>query len=315
MATSDTDNVARAIKKMARRHIQRSARPKSKLSSRVSWLVEMIALGCADIAIGIVLIVLATGLKIYAMWPMLVYGGVALFGRFLFMLSIPMLKGMANLFVPIINALLMGMTVVVNAGITALDALLVTANDLINIVNAIDKGITGHKLTDASFSLVKWVNNIPQITYSEYTHALDALGATCPQYDSMPKIVEFFMKYSLHDYTCPATRELWPLPTFYSMSETSLGWSYYGDAMPNPHREGANCMAANDVTIYDVVCSGMGIGYVCIEFFFPSVVLFIVVFAIGAGVWRLLRATLYALYLALETAIDIAVLFLDIVTI
>lgn len=308
--------LTKAAKRSAQQHIQHLAATKSKSSryiKSVSWVIEMIALGCADIAIGVGLIIITTGLKVYAMWPLLFYGGVFIAARWLVLLLCPLLLELTVPIVIIINALLVGFVVVVDAAISALDIVMTGLNDVIGIINDLDRVFTGHKLTSFSFPLVKWIK-IPQITYSEFANTIKALPPTCTKFDSMPKIVVFFMRYGLHDYTCPVTRFLWPAPTFYAILETLLSWTYYGEAMPNTFKAGANCVGSQTITIYDSICASMGIGYLFTEFFFPSIVVFIVVFAIGVGVLRLLRASLYTFYLSIEVVLGVAVLFLDIVT-
>ncbi len=308
--------LTKAAKRSARQHIQHLAAANTKSSryiKSVSWVIEMIALGCSDVAIGIGLIIITTGLKVYAMWPLLFYGGVFIAARWLILLMCPLLLQLTVPIVIIINALLVGFVVVVDAAISALDIVMTGLNDVIGVINDLDRVFTGHKLTDFSFPLVKWIK-IPQITYSEFSNTIKALPPTCTKFDTMPKIMLFFMRYGLHDYTCPTVRFLWPAPTFYGILEALLSWTYYGDAMPNPSKAGANCVGSQSITVYDSICASMGIGYLFTEFFFPSIVVFIVAFAIGTGVIRLLRASLYTLYLATEVGLGVAVLFLDIVT-
>lgn len=309
--------LAKSVKRAARQHIQHLAASSSS-SSRylrgVTWIVEMLALGCADVAIGLCLVVVLTGLKIYALWPLIVFGGVLVAARWIFLLMCPLLLALTVPIVIIINALLLAFTVIVDVAITVMDAYMMYINAIITVINDLDKIFTGHKLTNFSFSLVKWIT-IPPITYSEFERTIKALPPTCTEFDSMPKIVLFFMRYGIHEYTCSAVRFLWPLPTFYDTTETLLGWSYYGDAMPNPFKDGANCAASEDVTVYDGICASLGIGYLFLEFFLPAIIIFIVVFTIGTGVVRLARASFYTVYLGLEMFLGTVVLFFDIVTI
>jgi hypothetical protein len=317
MDEGKANRLAKAAKRAARQHIKHLAAANSSSSHylrNVEWIVETMALGCADIAVGVILIIVLTGLKIYAMWPLLAYGVVFVAARWMILLLCPIILKLTVPIVIIINALLVAFVVIVDTAITALDAYMMYLNEIITVINDLDKVFTGHKLTNFSFTLVKWIK-IKTITYTEFANTIKALPPTCANFDSMPKILSFFMKYGLHSYTCPMVRFLWPLPSFYDMLEGVLGWSYYGDAMPNVFKDGANCVADESITVYDSICASMGIGYLFIEFFFPALILFIVVFTIGAGVLRLLRASSYTLYLGTEALVSAVVLLLDIVTV
>lgn len=312
MSGGKVRDVARRLKKLSRERIQHAvATGKHRYIRKVSWIIEMLAIGCADTAIGVVMIVVLCGLKIYAMWPLVVYGAAFVVARYIVLLVLcPLMIDMARVMVPAINALLWAMVAIVDVGITALDAVFVVVNDIIDIVNF----LAGNRLTSFQFALVKWVKRVPQITLSEYETVFRTLPVVCTKFNSMPAIVDFFMKYSLHKYTCPVVRFLWPLPTVYRILDATLSWTYYGSPQPNPFLKDANCAASSDVTGYDFACSGLGVGYVFLEFFLPAIILFIVLTSIGPGLWRMGRASLYVIYLFIVADIDIAFLFIDILT-
>lgn len=307
---SDARHTAWNIKKSAHKRLERIGSSSNGTTRTLSWIVRTFAIGTVDIAIGIILIIITTGMKIYAMWPLVNYGLLFLFARFIFLLIVcPLFIAMADILVPTINALIWAMVAVLDVAITALDALFIVFNDVIDIINF----IAGHKITSFSFPLEKWINNAPQISYSEFRNTFTILPAVCTQYDSMPKIVKFFLEYGLHDYTCPAVRFTWPLPTFYNILRVLLDFTYKGSAQPDPFNRNANCMALFQVTLYDFTCSGMGIGYLFLEFFLPAIILFIVIFAIGGGLLRVFQASMYSIYIALRIVLATIIMFFDIV--
>lgn len=255
-----------------------------------------------------------TGVKLYAMYPLITYGGALVVFRFMLLSFCPILLQMTIPIVDIINALLVAMLVVVDVAIGAVDAIMATVNTIIDVINDVSKFFGGHKVTNFHFTLQKFAK-ITTITYSEFRTVVRTLPLVCKNYDSMPSIVEFFMKYGLHTYTCAFVRFLWPLPTFYNIMEALLSWTYYGDARPNPHNINENCFADQGVSTYDFVCSGLGVGYLFLEFFFPTLVVFIFATTIGPGLWRLLKASLYSIYTAILITLKVTTLFLDIVTV
>jgi hypothetical protein len=304
--------LTRDFKRLAKQQIKHLATTKGsspRYLKQVSWLIETIAIGCTDVAIGIVLIVALTGMKMYAVWPILVGGGAWQFSRYLFLKACPIILELTIPLVVIINALLVAMVVVIDTAIVALDAIFTVVNDVIDVVNI----IAGHKIISFRFTLQKWIK-IPQITYAEFRDAISALPPTCAKFDNMEKIVLFFMRLGLHDYTCPTTRVLWPLPLVFAIVNELLSPFFFGSAAPNPHKNDMNCEDGGNANVYDFICAGLGGGYVMTEFFFPSIVMFIVISVIGAGIWRLFKASLYSLYLGLEILVSVLVLFLDIVT-
>ena len=309
MSDSKAFELSREAKLAARDRIRR-ATASSSSSSHILWILETLAIGCVDIGVGLLLIVLTTALKIYAVWPLLFYGGALIAFRWLILLACPLLVKLTVPIVIIINALLMGFLVIVDVAVGALDVVMEFVNRIINVINAADKFFGGHKLTNFQFSLVKFPKISP-ITYTEFSTTLKVLPPTCSKFDSMWSIVGFFMQYGLHGYTCPVARVLWPLPNFYAVVETLLSWTYYGTAVPNVFQPRANCAADGTVTTYDSICAGMGVGYLFIEFFFPAIIIFIITTTIGSGILRILRATAWTLYLALEFAVVSGALLLD----
>lgn len=303
------DQTLRKARRQARQRLEELSTSNKSLRG-VLWILKNIAIGCADIAIGMLLIVLTTGLKLYAMWPLLFYGGGLVGFRWLVLAACPILVDLTVPIVIIINALLQGFMMIVDTAIVALDAIMEGVNGVIDIINAADKFFTGHKLTNFQFSLVKFPK-VPLITYSEFSNTIKALPPTCARFDSVWKIVGFFMQYGLHTYTCPLVRVLWPLPEFYTVAETLLSWTYYGTASPHLFKSGANCGADGSVTTYDGICAGLGVGYLFVEFFFPVLVIFIVMFTIGPGVYRLLSALVYSVYMSSNFLLSLAVLAFD----
>lgn len=185
-------------------------------------------------------------------------------------------------------------------------------NVVIDMINDLDTLFTGHKLTNFQFHLLKFPK-IPLITYSEFSNALKTIPPTCKNFDSMYKIISFFMRYGLHEYTCPLVRVLWPLPSFYSMADAILGWTFYGSANPFPYGADSNCNGDGKVTLYDSICAGLGIGYVFLEFFLPIIILFIFLSVIGKGVSRLLSAMFYSIYVSADVLVTGLSLFFDVI--
>ena len=294
------------------RRIENMTSEKSSDLSRVMWIIKNIALGTTDVAIGLVLIVVVSSLKLYALWPLAVYGGALVAFRWLFLLACPVLHELTVPIVIIINALLVGFMIIVDAAIAAIDIIIEAVNGIVDIVNSLDKLFTGHKATNFQLHLVKFPKT-PLITYTEFSNAIKTIPPTCKNFDSVFKIISFFMRYGLHEYTCPLVRVLWPLPSFYQAAEGLLSWTYYGSANPYPYGSESNCNADGQVTIYDSICAGLGVGYVFLEFFLPVIILFIVLSIIGKGVGRLLSATFYTIYISLEFVAISLSLFFDVV--
>lgn len=276
------------------------------------WIIKNVAIGSVDVAIGFVLAVVLTALKLYALWPLFVYGIAFLGFRWLFLLACPILLELTVPIVIIINAILIACQIVVDGAILYIDLIMTEINLVIDLINDADEFFGGHKLTNFQFHLLKFPK-IGQITYSEFSNALKTIPPTCKNFDSMYKIVSFFMRYGLHEYTCPLVRVLWPLPSFYQVAEGILGWTYYGSANPFPYGGDTNCNGNGQVTIYDSICAGLGIGYVFLEFFLPIIVLFIVLTVIGKGMSRLLSAMFYSIYVSVDVLVTGLSLFFDVI--
>lgn len=305
------DQTLRQVRRKTRDRIGAISTDKGLTAKRILWILKNIAIGCADVAIGLLLMVMLTALKVYALWPLLFYGGGLVGFRWLFLKACPILLDLTVPIVIIINSLLAAFMFIVDTAIVALDFTMDVVNGIVDLVNAADKLFTGHKATNFQFTLVKFPN-VPLITYSEFQNAIKTLPPTCAKFDSVFKIVGFFMQYGLHSYTCALVRVLWPLPNFYSSMETLFGWTYYGTAVPTPFTPDANCGADASVTVYDGICAGLGIGYLFVEFFFPIIVVFIVVSTIGKGLYRLLSTTLFTIYVSLDSLFALSVLLFDV---
>lgn len=99
-----------------------------------------------------------------------------------------------------------------------------------------------------------------KITDTQFRQIVSEIPPLCTKYDNAGVILQFIMRYNLHDYTCPAVRYLYPLHWLFSACQALLGWTYYGSAAPFTNVEDENCIPSTD-TAQDYICCGIGIGF------------------------------------------------------
>lgn len=107
--------------------------------------------------------------------------------------------------------------------------------------------------------LIKWTH-IDFLSITEFRHVLQTTITTCQRFDSFNTIALFLVRMGLHEYTCAATRYMYPVSWIFDIVNWLLGWTFYGTAAPFPLEAGANCAASEANTVYDDICCGLGIG-------------------------------------------------------
>ena len=309
----------RSVRTEANRDVERrldsvGKQSSSSLVKTSLWILQKLVIAAIDISIGIALFFVAAGLKLYALWPLFYYGLFLLFLRWLILLFCPILLDLTIPIVDIINIVVRVANKFMPYVVQFIDLELQLTNQIIDIINDADELFGGHGLLNFQFPMFRWPGNIGTISPQQFHDIVKALPPTCARFNSFPKIAAFFMRYGLHKFTCPVVRFLWPLPTFYAIVEALIGWTYYGSADPDPFSLDMNCRADEGITTPEMICAGMGIGYLFLEFFLPCVLAFIFFLYLGRGLFLLFRVGVRSFILAVEIFVDTVSLVFDVLS-
>jgi hypothetical protein len=240
-------------------------------SQRIEWIMYMCITGTLDFVFGIVLFGIELFIWAWAEGPLLLFGITLVVVRDLFLALCPIMLRQYKFFTVILNAILGFMEAGVDVAITALDAIFVVINVVINIINGISK-LTGHKnVTNFQFKLLHWIP-IDQLSYSQVKEVLSTLPPTCRRFDTSGKVLQWYAKLGLHEYTCPLARYVYPLSWFYSMTSSVLSPLYYGSAEPLLFVPTDNCAQGADNNKYDMACAGMGLSFVLLDVFLLALI-------------------------------------------
>ena len=275
------------------------------LQQRVRWVLTQITEAVAYLVLGLVESVVTIVLKSYTVYPLLFYGIILVVARWLILQLMALLIVIAVIPVDIINAVLGFLDVGINFAIYAIDVVLVYVNLIIDVIKYLDP-----HLHVKDIQLIKWVH-LDFISITEFKYVLQTTITTCKRFDSFNSIALFLMRMGLHKYTCAATRYMYPVAWIFDTVNTVLGWSFYGTADPFPLEAGANCAASEENTVYDDVCCGLGIGFLFLEFFLPTVLMYIVLRALATSFFRFASLFFYMLEVGAILFVDMGVIVFE----
>jgi len=105
------------------------------------------------------------------------------------------------------------------------------------------------------------------LSTDQIQQALTQTGATCSDYNTMPKIMSFITRQTFSPYVCPVIRATEPT-ILYKVTNDTLGWMSYSSEMYNSD----SCRSPPDDN-YMWICCGVGSGFVILEVILPLYVL------------------------------------------
>lgn len=273
---------------------------------REKWVVYEITTGSVLVCWGSITLACDFVLWAWAEGFLLLFGVGLVLLRNLFLALCPLLLRQYKFFTAIVNAVLVFMEVGVDVVITVVDYIMVIINVVIKILNTISS-ITGHgKLINFSFKLIHWIK-IDTLSYSQIKDALTALPPTCLSYNTSAKVMEYFIQFGLHDYTCPLIRYFYPT-WLYPMFKFFLGFTIYGSAEPTLFDPNKNCAAQGETGIYTTICASMGLSFVILDVFVAILFIMIIVQNLGAGLLKFGNVAVYFLYVVVEEADDVVLM-------
>ena len=275
------------------------------LQQRVRWVLTQITEAVVYLGIGIVEAIVTIILKSYTVFPLLFYGIILVVARWLILQLMALLIIIAVIPVDIINAILEFLDIGINIAIYAIDVVLVYVNMIIDVIKYLDP-----HLHVKDVQLIKWVH-LDFLSITEFKYVLQTTITTCKRFDSFNSIALFLMRMGLHEYTCAATRYMYPVTWIFDTVNAVLGWSFYGVADPFPLEPDANCAANEANTVYDDVCCGLGIGFLFLEFFLPTVLVYIVLRSLASSFFKFANLFFYMIEVGIILFVDAGVIVFE----
>lgn len=133
------------------------------------------------------------------------------------------------------------------------------------------------------------------LSTDQIQQALTQTGATCSEYNTMPKIMSFITKQTLSPYVCPVIRATEPT-ILHKVSNNTLGWMSYSSDMYNSD----SCQSPpNDNYMW--ICSGIGAGFVILEVILPLYVLSLTLPTLLAAVFNTIKLAYAAASIAVKS--------------
>jgi len=192
--------------------------------------------------------------------------------RALFLAWVPAFLGASDLIVFIIDAIIVILDLFINIAIGIIDAIIAAVALL-----------GGGGLSHAHF--INWVW-IKVISFNKVNRAIRNVAATCRSYNNAGIIIQFLVRYNVHEYTCPAVRYVYPMQWLYNVCVSVLSWTYYGSAAPITDAPSKNCEMPGQQSA-DYICVGLGIGFILIEVLLPIFLVYILITQLGRGIGRI----------------------------
>lgn len=261
------------------------------LQKRIEWLAKEVAFGAIDLLEGVYGIILQLILKFYILGFLLALGLALVTLRQFFLWLCPVLVNISHVVTFFLNVILLFLDVFIDALILVLKVIF----DIISVLSS--KGNAD--------SLIKWVHYHP-LSAAKLRQVLTSIPATCRKYDGAGIIIQFLVRYNVHEYTCPAVRYLYPMQWLYTVNEFILGWTYYGSAKPFTDISDENCLKTGNQR-EDYVCAGLGIGFIILEVLLPVLLIYIVWTQVGPGIKKILWAGFVWIFYLIEYSVDIIV--------
>lgn len=258
----------------------------------ISWAIKALCLGAIDIAIGIPKFFILTFAFSYEIGTFLVAGLSWVIARSVFLTLIPFILKHSDTFLDILNGVIVYMQIFLEIDIMIIDAIIGVSKAITDIINAVSKFFSGHKVTNGLAVNFMHLFKIETVSRAGFKNFLIGIQTNCPAYDSAGSIFDYITKSVLGPALCAPVRFLYPAEPIYKASEAVIGWTYYGTADPTPGIPDTNCADVNTDTA-DYVCVALGAGYIILEIFLPLIFLLLFVVTLGRGISWIFRFTVW----------------------